>query len=738
MASPSVRSQRHSPPPVRSLRLGSKVGRLPLALRRLTAWTLEVSFVAISAFVPYQVGAIANEWHQGELVPLNPMLAATEETIARTLAIPISERHSAVAPLTNLFWSIAVLAPVVVAGSQLYRLGKTGQTLPKQWLRIRVVTATGEPPGLSGALMREGVGRWGIPLGLAYLIWRYSGAFPGLGILASLSGIFLLGEGMSAQFQRQRRAFHDRLAGTYVLDLARGQRSAHTVVSPMSYHSTPMRVETAEVLTEGDGAVTAIVLTPQSRWGRQGLWGWMRRHPGLTLIIVALGGMGLVLGTFVGTQVYIQDQANWRESREQDDRLFIALVDKLSPPSNNSVAERQATILTLGTIRDARAIPLLVDLLAQEENPTLIETLQQALVTTGPEALEPLRRLNQSLRNEIASLNAGNNQRERNLVLLQQRATQRAIAKILTIYSGDVEGANLDRVDLSQTTARPAAFSLVLDQADLGGVNFRSALLAGASLKGSRFYSTGPDGRLQTYDDAIADFSGAELKEADLTGAMLHQVRLSHTNLIRSILDRANLSQANLEGANLSSARLIKANLQQAVLKGASLTGADLSDADLSNTNLQEARLGQVSAVGTNFQGADMPRSDWQGSNVSRAMLRRANLRQANFNGARLVGADLSQAHLQNASFQGADLSAVDLRGANLAQADFQGAILASLEPSGSDEFIALSPQAGYEGLLRGVNFNPVKNLDERQLSYICDQGGIHDKCVPAAETPTE
>lgn len=725
MASPSVGSKRHS---TSAGQEKQRTRRLPLFLRRCAAWTLEVSFVAISAAVPYELGAIANSIHSGQTAPLNPLLSTTRETVARTLAIPISDRQPSVAPITNLVWSIAVLAPVVVAGSQIYLLGVTGRTTPKRWLGLRVVTATGDPPGVVGAIVREGAGRWGIPLGLAYLIWRYSGAFPGLGILAGLSAVFVIGEAVSAQFQRQRRALHDRLAGTYVIDALRGGRRAAPVYPTQVYHPAPT------THWDDEGAIAAIVLTPDSEMGQQGLWGWMRRHPGSTLVLATTGAVGLILLTFVGTQVYIQRQANWREVREQDDRLFIALVDKLSPPVENSVEERQAAILTLGTIQDARAVPLLVDLLAQETNPQLIESLQQALVTTGPDALEPLRRLNQALTNDFASLGASPSQAARDTVMLRQRATQRAIAKILTLYSGQFADMDMGRVDLSQSADAAAPFVLVLDQTDLGGIQLRGAKLSGASLRGARFYSPGSDGRMDTFDDGIADLSGADLREVDLTDALLRNVGLNRTNLIRATLDRANLTEARLEGANLSSARMIRANLQRAGLADASLTGADLADANLSHADMQAARLGQANAVGANFQGANLRQSDWQEADISSANLRGVNLKEANFAGARLRGTDLRNAQLQNASFKDANLNTVILQGANLTNVDFAGAVFgptaAGAEASG---FIMLPPEFEPSDHLRGVNFNDALNLSSQQLDYICAQGGLHESCAGEA-----
>ena len=67
--------------------------------------------------------------------------------------------------------------------------------------------------------------------------------------------------------------------------------------------------------------------------------------------------------------------------------------------------------------------------------------------------------------------------------------------------------------------------------------------------------------------DGSADLSGADLRDADLSGANLRD---------------ADLRDADLSGANLSGADLSGANLRDADLSGADLSGANLRDADLS------------------------------------------------------------------------------------------------------------------------------------------------------------
>lgn len=741
MASPTIKTSK-SREASRSFPLRLRLA-LPLVTRRCAAVVFEVSLVAASALIPYSIGWYAKEHSTTETVPLNPVLASTQEAIAKTLAFPLRDPlNRDVAPLTNLFWCGTLVLPVVVTGWQLYLLGKTGKTTPKAWFGVKVVTAYGEPPGLIRAVFREGVGRWGLPVGTAYLLWRYTGAFPDGGILLVLSGLMLLLESGFSLFNPRRRTLHDKLAGTYVLDAARSVspyvEQSHTAYSPRQDQSVTLEVESdwqspdQEVATGQriERTVTTIVITPKQKPHRPlNLWFWMRQHPGLTLLIIAFGSMASVLGTFVGTQIYIQSQANRREFKKQDNQVFLALVKQLSSFGQNAIPERQGAILALARLDDARTVPLLVDLLGQEKIPTLIDAIQQALVSNGVKALPALQRLNQSLQNDLETLQRRGTPGERQLVAWRQRATNRAIAKILTIYANQLHNADLSRTNLSQIGTGTAQFTLVLNNLDLSGINFRSANLSNASLRGSRFHGPGEDGRFGTFDDWITDFSGATLREADLTGATLNNVLMNRTNLMRAKLNRVNLSNSFLTGANLSSTKLIGADLRQTVLENASLTGADLAEAKLTSANLHEARLAQVNAAGSDFSFADLSKSNWQGANLSQANLKNTNLQEAELISTKLVGANLRNAQLQNAKLRNSNLSSADLRGASVAGTDFKGVVFALPAPNQSNQFIETPPSAVSAARVKGVNFAKAKNLDAKQIQFICTFGGRHPQC---------
>ena len=694
--------------PEASWQLKSK--QLPIWVRRCGAWATEVSLILLSGTVPFYVGQLGNIGNRS--VPLNPAVAKTTEVIANTFGIPLRNPNQKVTPLANLLWSGALFAPVVIVGWQLFLLATTGQTLPKRWFKIRVVATSGNSPGWKKTLVREGFGKWGLPMGTAYLIWRITGAFPSLGILFLLGGLTSFIDIYFIRFNKLRRTGHDQLGNTFVVDTCSCQLDSN----PFSLNDTEKQVSTA-----------TIVLS-QKKSESFDLWPWVRQNPGMTLLVMTTVGMASVLGTIFGTQVYIQNQANWREFKQQDNDLFLALVNKLSLTSNQP-QQRRVSVLALGSTKDPRAIPLLVDLLAQEKEPSILDGIQQSLVSAGPTALPELRRLNQALKNDLESLSYGGNTQEQLLVSLRIRATQKAIAKILKVYSGSLKNVNLSGVDLGQITSTPASFTLILENTDLSGVKLRGAILNQASFKNSRFYGPGKDNRLGTFDDSIADLSGANLIEVNLTGTILGPVVMQHADLLRANLSKAKMPNSIIINSNFSSAKLIETNLHRANLTEASFTGADLGSADLSEANLYRANLSKVKAEGATFQSSNLRESNWQGANLSGANFSRANLKKADLSLALLTNTNFQNAQLQNANLRNADLSLADLRGANLSGTDLKGAKLAVPKPNQADQFLANPLDIFKSDHLRGVNFNFAKNLNPNQINYICKQGGIHEKC---------
>ncbi len=694
--------------------------------RRSLAFLFEISILATSSLVPLTIGAIANSTDSTQKVPLNSILAQTEDKIGSVFALEKREPlDQQVAPLTNIFWWVALITPVGLSGWQLFLLATTGQTTPKRWFGVRVVTGNGQTPGLTRVMVREILGRWGIPLGTAYLIWRFGGAFPSLPIFAGLSGLILLAEGGMIFLGDKKRPFHDQIANTFIIDGKQPLINNNYIYQHQTIN-LPLNGQNHNLDSPQENQLQTILLTTRIEKGIN-LWEWMKTHPGTTLLIFTSTGMLSVLATFVGTQIYIQSQANFRDSKQQNNQVFLTLVKQLSTTNSHSLVERRAAILALARLEDPRSGQMLVDLLGQENDPALIETIQQAIVSNGVESLAPLRRLNQSLSNDIKSLADSTSEGE--IIALRLRATKRAIAKLLTINSGNLGQTSLHRTNLGQVSRGSAQFTLVLDQVDLSGMNFRSALLNKASFRNSSFYNAGLDNRPGTFDDLSSDLSGANLQEADLSGAFLPKINLNLGNLVRANLNKANLSEANLTGSNLSSALIINSNLEKANLQNASLTGSNLSESNLNSVNLHQANLGNLQAFGTNFTGANLSGASLESANLSAANLTNVNLQNSNLTNSNLTESNLTNAQLQNAKLSYSNLSMADLRGANLNGADFRGVIFARSENTNTSQFVQAPPVAESITKLEGVDFSKVKNLDSSQIATICQAGAIHPNC---------
>jgi uncharacterized protein YjbI with pentapeptide repeats/uncharacterized RDD family membrane protein YckC len=698
-----------------------KANSLMLASRRFAAWAAEITLVVTSGLIPFGIGVYLNSRSDFNRVPLNPVLVTTERAIARPLALPVSYGIRNVAWPTNFLWTIALLAPVTLSWWQLYLLAKTGSTIPKRWLGIRVVNAQGAPPGLGAVVIREGIGRWTVPVSIAYLLWRYSFAFPNLGLFTFLAVLMVLGEGVALPSRRgRRRALHNRLAGTYTIDATRPS----PLLTNRQAQSVGDSDQQAQEWPQGNEELASAAPTQISR-----LWRRIQQNPNLTLFGVGLTSMTAVLATLIGTQVYIQIQQSQRTTKQINGQQFLELVKQLSPDSGATTEQRQSAILALGGLKDPQSIQFLADLLVKETNPSLVDTIQQALTSVGPKAIPELKNKNQFLVSELESLsNSATQERELRQGRLQRN--QRTINKILSVYTGKIEGVDLSRIQLGQSgTPGTSLFNLALDGIDLSGVKLKSANLNQANLKGARFRGMGEDGRWDTFDDVMADLSQAQLQQANLTDANLSRVMMNRTDLSRATLNRANLSNARLYEARLNSTQLVGADLRNAVLEQASLTGADLGDAKLNEANLYAARLGRVSAIGTQLSFANLTNTDWEGADLSGAYLDRANLSNANLSATRLTGAVLRSAQMENANLQNADLSLADLRGANVAGANFQGTILAPTKQDPADQFVQTPDLGSVSAVVQGVDFSQAKNLDSKQLAYICTQGGIHPRC---------
>ncbi len=163
---------------------------------------------------------------------------------------------------------------------------------------------------------------------------------------------------------------------------------------------------------------------------------------------------------------------------------------------------------------------------------------------------------------------------------------------------------------------------------------------------------------------------GADLSDANLSGADLISADLSGANLSGADLISADLSGANLSGANLKVANLGATNLSSANLSGANLSSANLSSANLSSANLSidpdlTNALLDAYRTGAGLKGANF-------IDVDGASLGATNLIGANLSGAALISAVLSTSVLIITTLSGANLSGANLSGADLSGADLR------------------------------------------------------------------
>lgn len=148
------------------------------------------------------------------------------------------------------------------------------------------------------------------------------------------------------------------------------------------------------------------------------------------------------------------------------------------------------------------------------------------------------------------------------------------------------------------------------ERANLSGADIRSADFSNADLRDANF----------KYSDLRGvDFSNANLRDADLRYALLMSADFSNTDLSDARLVYAYLMNADLSNADLSNADLSNANLRYADLSNANISNADLSNTNISNTNLWYATL----------SNADLSYADLSNANIRYADLRYADLRNA-------------------------------------------------------------------------------------------------------------
>ncbi len=697
---------------------------LPTVGRRLLAWSLEIAVLAGSVVGPFYLGQVVNQRAQQQptaasQTELAAPLQAVQQQGAKALGLSPRSLPTQVPPLTNLCWSAALGLPVLLAAGHIYMVGRSGSSWPKRWLGLQVLTLEGQSPGIGRAFIREAVGKWGSPLAIAYAVWHLSGAFPVVGVLVGLSGAALLAESLTGLGNRPRRAWHDWLAGTCVIDERTGAM-IHLSTLWQAEAKVPLGLGRASDWLQTVGP-TAVVINPDgARW----------RGKDLTLPKLGMGlGLLLTLGGLAGISGYfLLGRPAISTTPSADEMLYTDLVSTLTNPELDAEA-RRAAVLALGNLPDDRVTPLLVDLIAQTNDPLWLDALQQALVARGAAAFPALRRLNQGL---AADLAMQSDPAMRRTTIIRLQTVNRIITKLLLLETAEhPEPLDFSRMNLGFVTEGQGDFQLVLKNQSLAHTQWQGAILSGAQFQGAKFYSPGPDSYPDTYDDRTTDLSGADLSHANLAGADLTLGCLVGSGLVRVNFNQANLTLANLSRANLEHASLIQAVLDQATLTEARLSKADLTEAQLLDADLAGARLAEVNAAGAQLTGANLQGVTAIAAQLNSADLSQTTLAAADFTGAALQDANLQATDLTGTSFRDADLRGAWLQGAIIDQTDFAGAILTTpnAAPTTGDGFVAAAPELTPGNQYAGVDFSRGLNLSPEQLAFICAQGGLHPAC---------
>jgi uncharacterized protein YjbI with pentapeptide repeats len=187
-----------------------------------------------------------------------------------------------------------------------------------------------------------------------------------------------------------------------------------------------------------------------------------------------------------------------------------------------------------------------------------------------------------------------------------------------------------------------------LRDADLSGCclrQLRDIRFDGACLRSASF-SEASHCSFKKADLTEAHINPAVFTNCDFTGAVLCEVGGSYSRMTDCVFRKADLREADLEDselqgldftdADLTGARLPKCDFTKAKLTGAKLAGADLTDAVLARADLSKADLTKAILINADLTGATIDGATFTGATLT-------GLRTGNIDPARAKGLDLTQ-----------------------------------------------------------------------------------------------
>ncbi|PWE30632.1 pentapeptide repeat-containing protein [Maritimibacter sp. 55A14] len=169
----------------------------------------------------------------------------------------------------------------------------------------------------------------------------------------------------------------------------------------------------------------------------------------------------------------------------------------------------------------------------------------------------------------------------------------------LTLDGAVFRAARMNGVSLAGASLRGAVFDQAwMLKADLSGADLTGASLFQTQLGGADLHDADLSQSRAAADFTRADLSGARFRGADFSADMKNQ----SMGMMRGVLRKARAAGADFTGANMR-----HADLEFAALTGADFTGADLRSstlggADLTGATMTGARLAEADLASTRLR----------------------------------------------------------------------------------------------------------------------------------------
>jgi len=399
--------------------------------------------------------------------------------------------------------------------------------------------------------------------------------------------------------------------------------------------------------------------------------------------------------------------AERRATREQEERLARERLAQAQVEEQHRRQDKAAElVLSLGDASDRTArlwtasalalypdetLPLLINAFGHAD-PETAAAIKLALTSVGPDAIEPLCRMNRVARTIVSAstIPEAREQREDDPIELAGaqellRCTRSTIAYLLFQTSED-ERRSLDLVDVDLSEMNFANANLryanfrkarltgaVFARAKLGNASFRGASVEGSVFTRASAASVDLTGARGTVGAIRLAAPGAVLQDVHFDGSAFEAARFHDATFLRASLKKVTMMGGDLSGASiersyfdgidLTQARLVKAHLVDV-----NLTNAVLRSARMSEVRFEDCRLARVDATGAVGRAAS-----FVNCNLAGASLERMELTGATFVRCNLSGARFDHAALERCRFERCKLYAISFANANMGGAVFAG-----------------------------------------------------------------